>query len=96
MTWLTSILIGVGKRLAPALVCAYFTEERGNIHRESDRGRWWRFAESAKASKTKADDAVAAYIKARFNFHDSPDTKRARAMAERAGIGARHSNHPGI
>jgi len=86
MTWLGAIGIGILKRLAPAIVCAYCTAERGEGHREGDRQRWWKFSESAKASKTKADDAIAAYLRARFNFHDSPETKANKKLAEKAGL----------
>ena len=81
-----SILIAVGKRLLPTLVIGYFTKERGECHRASDRERWWKFAQRAKLSPGKADDAIATYLQARFNFHDSPEAKASKDMAMRAGL----------
>lgn len=78
MGWVASILVSVAKRIAPAAVCWYCTEARGEQHRESDRLRWWGFKQRAEGTKTKADDAIAVYLQARFNFHDSPDAKAAK------------------
>ncbi len=87
MSWLVSIVIGIGRRLAPALVCAYFTQTRGEQHRESDRRRWWTFAQRSRLSTSKVDDALAAYLQARMNYHDSPDVKAAKTLLEQAGVG---------
>jgi len=88
---LGSIAVSLAKRLVPSLVCAYFTRERGEAHREGDRLRWWGFSERAKQTKTKADDCIAVYLKARCNFHDSPETKANATLTERARL---HGNHP--
>ena len=86
MSWLGSVAIGLGKRLVPSVICWYFTQARGEQHRESDRQRWWTFSESARQTKSKADDALAAYLKARFNYHDSPEVKASKQVAARAGL----------
>lgn len=86
MPLLGTIGIGIVKKLAPAVVIAYFTKERGEQHRESDRQRWWAFTCKAAASPGKADDAIATYLQARFNFHDSPEDKRAKDIARKAGV----------
>ena len=80
MSWLTAILIKLGKWIVPSLLCAYFTTARGEQHRESDRQRWWNFHEQALLTKGKVDDAIAEYLRARFNFHDSPDVKAHQAL----------------
>lgn len=78
MGWLISILVSIAKRIVPKLVIWYFTEERGLAHRESDRAKCWALKEAAEQSKTKADDALATYLQARFNFHQSPEAKAAK------------------
>jgi hypothetical protein len=90
MGWLTALLMRIGKVIAPALVCAYFTRERGEQDREKDRLRWWKFAESAKATQTKADDAIAVYLQGRCNFHDSPEVKAHKVMLAQAGVTGIH------
>lgn len=86
MNWVGAIFVGLGKRLVPWAIIAYFTTKRGEEHREADRRLWWKFAESARVSKGKADDAVAAYLKARFNYHDSPEEKAHKKFLENAGV----------
>jgi hypothetical protein len=78
MAWLGSISLAILKRVAPALVVWYFTQARGEQHRESDRLRWWGFKQRSELTKTKADDALAVYLQARFSFHDSPEAKAAK------------------
>lgn len=78
MGWLGSIALSILKRVAPALVIWYCTKARGEQHRESDRLRWWGFKQRAETTKTKADDALAVYLQARFNFHDSPEVKASK------------------
>lgn len=82
MNWLCSILVAVGKRLVPSMIVWYFTQARGEAHRESDRLKWWRFNQRAETTKTKADDALSVYLKARCNFHDSPEAKANRKLIE--------------
>ena len=78
MGWLGSIGLAVLKRVAPALVIWYCTKARGEQHRECDRLRWWGFKVRSELTKTKADDALAIYLQARCNFHDSPEAKAAK------------------
>ena len=86
MRWLTAIIIKLGRWIVPSLLCAYFTTERGEQHRESDRIRWWNFKVGTEATKSKVDDAVAEYLRARFNFHDSPDVKAHQALLDKINM----------
>jgi hypothetical protein len=80
-------LIGAVKLAGERVVAWWFTEQRGLQARERDRVRWWNWHCKALASKTKADDCVAAYLKARFNFHDSPDVKDNKERMAKLGLG---------
>jgi len=94
MGWFASIGLAVLKRVAPALVCWYFTQARGEQHRESDRLRWWGFKQRSETTKTKADDALATYLQARCNFHDSPEAKAAKVSEIMQDNRARYVDAP--
>lgn len=84
--WIASCLLSALKLLGESAVAWYCTAERGEAQRERDRLIWWKFREKATVSAGKSDDLIAEYLRARFNFHDSPDTKASKQLAEKAGL----------
>jgi len=93
MNWLESLIVKLGRWVAPALICGWFTAERGEKHREADRLRWWRFKEQALHTKGKVDDSIAEYLRARFNYHDSPDTKLHQKMLDKINLSQYSGEH---
>ena len=86
MGWIASLIVSLGRKIAPKLVIAYFTKERGEKHREWDRRQLWKFDVRSRSTPNKVDDAISTYFKARGNFHDSPDAKENKDIAKKAGL----------
>ncbi|MFH0981904.1 MAG: hypothetical protein V2A79_10225 [Planctomycetota bacterium] len=91
--WLATLMLGALRLAGERMVAWWCTEQRGLEARARDRELWWRFKVKAEGTETPADNLIAGYLRARFNFHDSPLEKLHKDMMARTGLG-NGRNHP--